>query len=174
MKFVMLFFFLLFCSEICSAQQYPDGTLVMSNKPGTIVGNIAKRMTGGNEYTHIAIIFDDLVYELDWPRVKNPVHFSKYGKPRTVNDYYIPIIPYTNQQANDMVMYAKSKIGQPYQLRNYLNPNSRKTVGEWCSPYVAAVLKSGGVNITEWEGREPQRILNKLRHNYKLITRVRR
>ncbi|MFK5173533.1 hypothetical protein ACI3QN_13550, partial [Propionibacterium freudenreichii] len=75
--------------------------LVMSSKPGTIVGNVAKRLTGGDQYTHAAIVVDNHIYELDWPRARRtPV--ANYGKPRAIYHYYSPVVPYTPSQVAAM------------------------------------------------------------------------
>jgi hypothetical protein len=149
----------------------PDGTLVMSSKPGTLVGNIAKRMTGGDKYTHIGIVFNNHVYESDWPIAKKtPVHL--YGKARTVNDYYYPKQPISNVAA--MMDVAERELGKPYKLRNYLNPRSKPTYGTYCSPYVAKVFTDSGTPIPKYYGYEPQRLLSFLNNRYYFHHQVKR
>lgn len=149
----------------------PNGTLVMSNKPNTLVGNIAKRITNGAKYTHIGIVFDGYVYESDYPRSQRvPIHL--YGKPKTVNDYYYPVKEFPNIQA--MKQVAIAELNKPYRLRNYFRPRSKPTYGTWCSPYVAKIFDDSGIPIPKEVGHEPQRLLNYLRNHYYFHHQVKR
>jgi hypothetical protein len=79
-----------FTGTVCA--QYPDGTIVLSSKKG-LVGRVAKRITGGDQYTHSQIILGGRLYESDWPRAKvGPIENYKR---RTTNDYYVPVAPYS-------------------------------------------------------------------------------
>jgi len=149
---------------------YPDGTVVFSYKNG-LVGRIAKRITGGDQYTHVGVVINNKVYESDWPRTKaTPV--NQYGKRRTTNDYYVPLTPYSGQEVQNMRAYADSQIGTPYRLRNYFHPNTKKTNGTWCSPFVGRILnRSGRFNLSEQNYHEPQNIKNNL-HGYGFSRRV--
>lgn len=168
MKPILLIIVLAFTTQ--ASAQYPDGTIVMSNKPNTLVGRIAKRIAGGDHYTHIGVVIDGYVYESDWPRAKRtPV--GQYGNRRTVNDYYVPTVP-LNVEA--MRAKANSMVGQRYQLRNYLNPNSPKTQGTWCSPFAGQILNAGGYNLTPSQYYEPQNIINAVRSQYQFRHQVRR
>lgn len=151
---------------------YPDGTLVLSSKPNTLVGNIAKRLTNGDQYTHIGIVVDNKVYESDWPRAKS-TYTQYYGKHKTINDYYIPTTPYTNSQVVSMRNSVQQRVGQPYQLRNYLRPNSRRTKGTWCSPFVQQTLNdSGRYKLSNQQGYEPQSLIESVIQDYSFTQRV--
>lgn len=167
--------FLLISTNLNAQQHFPDGTLISSNKPGTLVGNIARRQTSGEHYTHIAIVIDGLAYEKDFG-VKTPKPASQYGKPRTVNDYYIPIAPIPKHQIDVMRIVMKDNMRQPYQLRDFFRRSNKQTTnGDWCSTAVGKAFKAAGYNIDQYnEGFTPQRLLNSVNHNYKLHTRIRR
>ena len=153
--------------------QYPSGTLVFSSKK-SLVGRIAERLTGGDQYTHVSIVIDGLVYESDWPRAKK-VRVSQYGKHRATYDYFIPKNPYSQDEINRMRSKAESELGKPYQLRNYFNPNSRKTKGTWCSPYVGNVLNaSGRYRFTKQTMHEPQGIFNRIKSQHQFSSRIKR
>lgn len=146
-----------------------DGTLVMSSKPNTLVGNVAKRLTGGDQYTHAAIVLDNQVYELDWPRARR-TPATTYGRPKAIYHYYSPVVPYAPSQVAAMRSSLNSRLGQRYQLRNYLRPGSRATSGSWCSPFVAETLNaSGRYRINASVGREPQSLLQSVQNDYRRI-----
>lgn len=159
MRTLILFLLL---SSTCQAQQ-----LVMSSKDG-LVGDVAKniveRRSGYRpQYTHSAIELNGWVYEMDYPVAKKtPVQY--YGKPRTTNDYYQ--LNLSQDQINRMQAYAESRLGEPYRLRNYFHPNSRKIYGTWCSPFVGEVLNSGGYNLTRDQVGEPQKLYNTLKPRF--------
>jgi hypothetical protein len=136
--------------------QYPDGTLVFSSKRG-LVGRIAKRITGGDQYTHVGIVFGGRVYESDFPRATStPV--SQYGKRGTTNDYYVPTRPIGD--INAMHATAQSMLGTRYGLRGYIKPVRKPDM--WCSPYVGKVLNAGGQRLTASDYHEPQNLLNRM------------
>jgi len=156
---------------VCSIVQaeLPDGTLVFSNKK-SLVGRVARRITGGDQYTHVGIVLDGYVYESDWPKAKRtPV--SQYGKRRTTNDYYVPLVPV---DTTAMRAKADSMVGQPYRLRNYFRPGSRQVNGTWCSPFVGQVLNAGGYSLSASQYHEPQNILNATGESFHFRMRVRR
>jgi hypothetical protein len=160
--------FLAMCC-LCFCVTYPDGTLVLSSKPGTVVGNIASRLTGGDQYTHIAIVIDNQVYESDWPRSKS-TPLSHYGKRRGVYHYYRPTTPYTREQVDRMRDSVQSRLGQPYRLRNFLRPGSRQTEGTWCSPFVATALNaSGRYQLAPQQSHKPQTLLESVHHDYRRV-----
>ena len=74
---------IMFFASICQAQySYPDGTLVFSSKKG-LIGRVAKRITGGDQYTHVGIIIDGYIYEQDFPKSKKtPLSYYRY-KPKS-------------------------------------------------------------------------------------------
>lgn len=160
---------ILLFATTATAQDVPDGTLVLSYKNG-LIGRIARRITK-DHYTHIAIVVDGKVHESDWPRSKaTPV--SRYGKRRTVNEYYVPNTPYDNAQIARL--RRSVPIGEPYRLAGYFAPH--KASGDvWCSVYVARALNATGrFQISRWTGREPQRIINQLNNQYTYSHTVRR
>ena len=155
-----------------SAQEHvPDGTIVMSYKNG-LVGRIARRITGGDKFTHVGVVIDGQVIDSDFPRVHStPV--SRYGKRRTVNYYYVPTVPYNSLEVSRMRSHATSRIGEPYRLRNYFFPNSSPTNGTWCSPFAGQVLNaSGRYNLSRSQYHEPQNLLNAVGGGYRFSHRV--
>ena len=169
----VLLLFILLCLASTASAQYPDGTLVFSSKQG-LVGNVAKRITGGDQYTHVGIVIDGLVYESDWPRAR-AIPVSSYGKPRTTNDFYVPEIPYSDQEVAQMRSEARANLGKPYRLRNYFRPGTKQTDGTWCSPYSADVVRaSGRFQISSYDGYEPQNLLRKVSSGYRLQARIKK
>lgn len=152
---------------------YPNGTLLFSSSK-SLVGRIARNMTGGDQYTHTAIVIDNYVYEADWPRVKR-THVNSYGKRGSTNDFYIPKIEFTQDEVNKMRAKATSLIGTPYRLRNYFRPNSRPVNGTWCSPFTGIVLNSSGrYRISQREMFEPQDLFHKTQIDYNFKTQIRK
>jgi hypothetical protein len=169
----IVFSTIVFFASICQAQySYPDGTLVFSSKKG-LIGRVAKRITGGDQYTHVGIIIDGYIYEQDFPKSKKtPLSYYRY-KPRSTNDFYVPATPFSQDEVAKMKMYAESHLGQSYQLRNYFRPGSRKTSGNWCSPWTGKVLNSSGKFNISYSGYfEPQNLLNCVRKDYHLHRRL--
>jgi hypothetical protein len=155
-KYLTLLLFILL-SNNCYSQQ-----LVLSNKQG-LVGRTAQRITG-DYYTHSAIELNGWVYESDWPRVKKTPVWA-YGKPRTTNDYYQ--LNLSQNEINRMQAYAESRLGEPYRLRNYFFPRSRRTNGTWCSPFVGQVLnQSNSYRINNYQSFEPQNLFNTIRPTF--------
>ena len=162
--------FLVACLSPTANAELPDGTLVFSHKKG-IVGRVARRMTGGDRYTHVAIVFDGYVYESDWPRSKK-TPIAQYGKRGSTNDFYVP----TEIKLDVAVMKATAEqsLSQPYRLRNFLRPNSRPTDGTWCSPWVGRVLSAGGRSLEPSDYRKPQTLLNRVGGSYRFQRRTTR
>lgn len=154
-------------SSIGNAQSLPDGTLVMSNKPGTLVGNIARRLANGDEHTHVGIVFRGRVYHMDFPYATS-VPVAKYGKRGEVIDYYVPTSPV--QEAGKMLAAARSMMGQPYSLRGFMRPHRKP--GTWCSPFVGKVLNAGGYHIPPSVYHKPQTLLNYMRSQVRFSHRV--
>lgn len=139
----------------------PDGTLVLSNKPGTLVGNVAldsasKAQGYPAQYTHIGIVLEGKIYHMDFPRACIRDGF----KPGEKVTYYLPPKPYTQAQVKAMVRYAKSQLGKRYSLRGY---RRRDGTGGWCSPYVKDILKQAGHNLSYQDGFTPDNLLRALR-----------
>ena len=151
--------------------QVPDGTIVFSSKKG-VIGRIAKRLTGGDQYTHVGIVLSGRVYESDWPRATStPV--SRYGKRRTTNDYYVPAVSLTSQQISAMRHQAQAMIGTPYRLNAYFHPG-RESKGMWCSPYVGHTLNAAGLGLTRHDMHEPQNVKARLGSHWRFSHRVKR
>lgn len=169
----ILFLVLVLGISNVSLAQYPDGTLVLSNSRG-LVGRIAKRITGGDQYTHVGVVIDGRVYESDWPRAKNTL-VSQYSRRTNTNDYYVPSTLYSQNEVAKMKSYATSHMGQPYRLRNYFHPNSRQINGTWCSPFAGNVLNaSGRYNLSRSQIHEPQNLIHAVGNDYRFVERVRR
>lgn len=154
---ILLFISIIFLPNFCYSQQ-----LILSNKKG-LVGRVAQRITK-DYYTHSAIELNGWVYESDYPRVKKTPVWD-YGKPRTVNDYYQ--LNLSQNEINRMQAYAESRLGEPYRLRNYFRPGSRKTNGTWCSPFIGDILnKSYTYKVNKYESFEPQNLFNTIRPEF--------
>jgi len=169
MKYCIIVLLLYMCQNVFA--QYPDGTVILSSKKG-LIGRIAQRLTGGDQYTHIGIVIDGKIYESDWPRATTR-GISGYGKPRSTNDFYVPLVPYSQYEVDRMRSYAQSQLGKPYQLRNYFNPRSPKTYGTWCSPFVGNTLNaSGRYHFSTRQIYEPQNIVNHVNGQYQFKNRI--
>lgn len=141
-----------------ASAQLPDGTLVFSSKPGTVIGNVAKRMAARAQgfpakATHVGIVLGGRVYHCDFPRVTSfPVGVTKRGE---VARYQLPARQYTAAQVAAMTLYAQSQIGKPYKLRGFLRRDGSEG---WCSTFVGNVLNHGGHNITKQQRFTPDNL----------------
>jgi hypothetical protein len=145
------------------AQSLPDGTLVFSSKPNTVIGNVAKRMASRAQgfsarHTHVGIVFGGRVYHSDFPRVHSfPVGHHKRGESVT---YQLPTRNYTPQQIAAMRSYAQSQVGQPYRLRGFLRRDGSEG---WCSTFVGQVLNRGGHSINKRDRFTPDNLMRAVR-----------
>jgi hypothetical protein len=136
---------------------YPDGTLVFSNKPGTIIGNAAiasaSKVQGyPAKYTHCGIIFNGYIYHSDFPVVAKRTKL----KPGEQATFVLPNRYYTIGEINSMRRYADSQLGKRYSLRGYRLRNGEEG---WCSPFVKNVLNQSGHNLTYKDGFTPDNLL---------------
>ena len=137
---------------------YPDGTLVYSSKPSSVVGRVAKRMATRAQgyqatHTHVGIVLGGRVYHADYPRVEaKPIGQFKRGE---IASYQLPIRNYTPQQISAMRAYAQSQIGQPYRLRGFLRRDGSEG---WCSTFVGQVLNRGGHSISKRDRFTPDNL----------------
>lgn len=154
---------LLACVCVPAFAQYPDGTLVYSSKPNTIIGNVAKRWAARAQgyratHTHVGIVLGGRVYHADYPRVEaKPIGSRKHGEAVT---YQLPSRNYTAQQVQSMRSYAQSQIGQPYRLRGFIRRDGSEG---WCSTFVGQVLDRGGHNITKQQRFTPDNLQRAVR-----------
>jgi len=146
-----------------ASAQLPDGTLVFSSKPGTLIGNVAKRMATRAqgyraEHTHVGIVLGGRVYHSDYPRVVSfAVGTRKRGE---VVRYQLPTSQKTTNQVTAMRYYAQSQVGQPYRLRGFLRRDGSEG---WCSTFVGEVLNHGGHNISAAERFTPDNLRRAVR-----------
>jgi len=155
MRYIILFFLLIICSSV--EAKYPDGTLVFSNKPGTLVGNIALRSASKAQgyqakWTHVGIILDGKIYHSDFPVTTMRTSF-KIGE-KVI--FILPSRKYTDQQIYDMKRYANSQLGKRYSLRGFRLRNGEEG---WCSPFVKNVLNQAGHKLTYRDGFTPDNLL---------------
>ena len=143
--------------------QVPDGTLVLSSKPGTIIGNVANRMATKAQgypakYTHIGIVLEGKVYHSDYPRVTTrPLNsFKRHEQAH----YSLPGIPYSAQQLATKTKYANSQLGQPYRLRGFIRRNGSEG---WSSTFVGQVLNAGGHALTLQDRFTPDNVYRSYR-----------
>jgi hypothetical protein len=157
----LAFILSLFASTVSA--QLPDGTLVFSRKPGTVIGNVAQRMATKaqgyhSRYTHVGIVLDGVVYHSDYPRVATrAVHDRKRFESMT---YQLPARQYTPQQIASMKAYARSQLGQPYRLRGFLRRDGSEG---WCSTFVGQVLNRGGHSIDKRQRFTPDNLMRAVR-----------
>lgn len=157
-----------------ASAQYPDGTLVMSSKPGTIIGNVAQRMATRaqgyrSQYTHVGVVIQGRIYHSDFPRVGSiAVGAHKRGERA---DYYVPTRQYTPQQVAAMKSYAQSQVGQPYRLRGFRLRNGEEG---WCSTFAGQALNRAGYNIGKSQRFTPDGVLNSVRSRYRFSGSIQR
>jgi len=141
-----------------ASAQLPDGTLVFSSKPGTVIGNVAQQMATQAQgysahHTHVGIILGGRVYHSDYPRVHS--YAVGHSKPGELVSYQLPTRNYTPQQIAAMRSYAQSQLGQPYRLRGFLRRDGSEG---WCSTFVGQVLNRGGHSISATERFTPDNL----------------
>jgi hypothetical protein len=146
-----------------ASAQLPDGTVIYSSKPGSVIGRVAQRWATRAQgyparYTHVGIVLGGQVYHADYPHVTSyPVGQNKLG---VVLRYEMPNRQYTQQQIGAMKRYAHSQIGQPYRLRGFL----RNDGGEgWCSQFIRRVKEQAGHDLSYRDGFTPDNLRHALR-----------
>lgn len=105
------------------------------------------------KWTHVGVKLNGIYYEATWPRVTT----SQSLKHRKLQHHVLwlptPII-------TSMEEYAKSLLGTRYSALGYFIPNLYgKTVGIYCSQYACYILRAGGIEVSEDDGRDPDRLL---------------
>jgi len=149
------------CSQAFA--QYPDGTMVYSSKPGSIVGRVAQRWASRAQgyqatHTHVGIVLNGMVYHSDYPRVATrPIGQLKRGE---VARYVLPSKQYTPSQVAAMRSYAKLQVGQPYRLRGFLRRDGSEG---WCSTFVGQVLNRGGHSISATQRFTPDNLMRAIK-----------
>ncbi len=144
------------CSQAFA--QYPDGTMVYSSKPGSIVGRVAQRWASRAQgyqatHTHVGIVLNGKVYHADYPRVTTkPIGQLKRGE---VAHYVLPSKQYTQAELSAMRSYAESQVGKPYRLAGFIRRDGQKG---WCSTFVGEVAKRGGHSISYGEMFTPDNL----------------
>ena len=137
--------------------KYPDGTLVFSNKPGTLVGNIALRSASKAQgyqakWTHVGFILDGKIYHSDFPVTTTRTSFKRGEK----GIFILPSRKYTDQEIYNMKKYANSQLGKRYSLRGFRLRNGEEG---WCSTFVGQVLNQAGHNITKQQRFTPDNLI---------------
>ena len=160
MKPLLAFILVLLCVST-SYSQLPDGTLVFSSKPGTVIGNVAQRMASRKQgyparYTHVGIVLGNHIYHADMPVVAIRNNF----KPNEVVAYQLPTRQHSSQEIERMKSYARSQLGQPYRLRGFLRRDGSEG---WCSTFVGQVLNRGGHRIDKRQRFTPDNLLRAVR-----------
>jgi len=141
----------------------PDGTVVYSSKPGSVIGRVAQRWaTRAQGYhardTHVGIVLGGRVYHADYPRVTSyPVGQHKSG---VVTRYEMPSRQYSPKQIDAMTRYAQSQIGQPYRLTGFIRNDGSEG---WCSQFVRRVKERGGHKLSYRDGFTPDNLKRALR-----------
>jgi len=146
---------------LISILPYPDGTLVFSNKPGTIIGEAARVSASKAQgypakWTHVGIIFDGVIYHSDFPVVTKRTKL----KPGERAIFVLPNRYYTPGEIKTMKNYAESQLGKRYSLRGYRLRNGEEG---WCSTFVGNVLNQTGHNITKQQRFTPDNLMRAVR-----------
>lgn len=83
---VAITWMLLVVFAVNAKANYPDGTLVYSSKPGSVVGRVAQRWASRAQgyratHTHVGIVLGGRVYHANYPRVEaKPIGQFKRGE----------------------------------------------------------------------------------------------
>jgi hypothetical protein len=149
-----------------------DGSVIFWSG-GLLVGPISNNT--GSLLTHVAIVFDDIVYEATPPKVRKlklssyQTHLqqlsrSGFWQRRNFSWFNMqPIVAYTTSELEAMLAYAESQLGRPYRLRGWWSNDLR---GIFCSQYVGNVIEKSG-RIRSLDNREsPGSLHKKLRGLY--------
>ena len=139
-----------------------DGTLIF-NDNGMLSRPISK--VTGSSLTHVAIIFNDTVYESTWPEVHR-IPFNSYLQLRNKGtySYFQPRVPFTNRQIQAMIKYAVSQLGRPYAMREYWR--NKDVRGIDCSQYIGNVLEKSGLIVSADFKESPGSLFFKIRPHY--------
>jgi hypothetical protein len=142
-------------------------------KGGLLVHPISQQT--GSLLTHVAIVFDDIVYEATPPRVrklglneyiKHLEHLKTLGFWRRRNFSWFtmsPIVAYNPSELDAMRQYAESQLGRPYRLRGWWSNDQR---GIFCSQYVGNVIEKSGRIVSANNRESPGSLHQKLRSLY--------
>ena len=153
-----------------SSRSLPNGTLVLGNKHSLLGRMLSRRMS----YSHVGIVIDGKVCESDWPHVQcTPI--SRWQKSRTSYDWYVPNRPLSHGEEARLRGFVNRTLGQPYRLKNYLFPGSRRTRSGWCSTWAARALNSTGrYNIRRRQAWNPGLLHAQVGGDYRYARSTRR
>jgi len=162
---IILFVWLLLITSSCFAQDYPDGTVIFS-RCNEKRAWIPDAFGGEGHYHHVVVILQGWVHESIWPFSKRtPV--KNYFRDDWTYKVLTPKEAYSQQEANLMLIRARSLLGKPYNLRKYFHPNTKKTIGTYCSQYVRLVLNASRRYDFSWEdGYQPQNLYELIKEDY--------
>ena len=112
---------------------YPDCTLIfVINGP---YSKLIEKKTGSN-ISHVAIIFDNYVYEAVRGSGVSKIKVGDYKRKDCV--YIRPNSPISSLLIIRMKKYADSQLGRPYTTRNFVR--DRELIGVHCAEYVGDIL----------------------------------
>lgn len=105
------------------------------------------------KWTHVGVKLGGVYYEATWPKVRVSLYLKHVKLCHRVVYVPPPII-------QTMKEYAESLLGTPYDATGYFIPGLYgKTKGIYCSQFACYVLRAGGINVSEDDGRDPDRLL---------------
>jgi len=131
----------LFLCGVCFAQE--SGDIILFQR-GTFYKPILKYT--GSDYSHVAIVLGDEVFEATWPKVKKTplaeyIEFmNKRLEKRLELKLWIlsPNRKFCDCQIETMKEHAESQLGKPYRVRSWWLDRPGK--GLHCSQYLSLVL----------------------------------
>ena len=147
----------------------PNGSIVVW-EGGFLVGPIGN--VTGSQYTHVAIVLDNNIYEATPPVVRKmsvdnyfvyleSLKTKPFWQRRSFNYFILkPVKLFTDKQVSEMRSYAESQLGRPYMLRGYWQ--NREVRGIMCSQYVGNTLEKSGLIKSSNYKESPISLYNKV------------
>lgn len=122
----------------------PDGSVICLEHSKAIVEKVTE-----SEITHVAIVFDDIVYEATPPNVRKTSWEAYYlellkekkKKPNLQVWIATPKIKYNKDQIDKMTAFADSQIGVIYSIKGYTKGIES---GLHCAQFVTQILSQSG------------------------------
>lgn len=134
----------------------PDGTMIMSRLRGGFGNWLSQRC--GTHWTHVAIVFDQMVYEGDWPRSKStPLRY--YGKRNWEIQIVKPSRNLTVHEKHGMKSWCMQNMNRRYGLKQFWNPRAKPDGRIYCSQFVYLALNAGGLQLPAGAWHTPDKIL---------------
>ena len=145
LRFVLAAMIILVSINQSFAQKFPDGTVLFVENSSFIVESVTDFNT-----THVAVIFDDKVYNAEPPFVKTYkvgdylkiIAKENDGKAKCKTVFCYPKNPYTKKQIKAMKNYLEGEVGRRYSLTGYVK--GIEAEGIHCSQLTTEALMAAG------------------------------